>query len=166
MNNTTPLALKTADLCDAHADRLQVATPLLTDFGGAIAFTGVISTVQCFEDNSLVRDALETQGHGRVLVVDGGGSLRCALVGSQLAALAEKNGWAGIVVHACIRDSSALAKTRIGIKALATHPRKSVKKGVGQCDVLVRFADVMFSPGEYLFADEDGIIISAKPLLD
>jgi regulator of ribonuclease activity A len=166
MKPIVPPEFKTADLCDAHSANLQVALPLLANFGALTAFQGEISTVQCFENNSLVRDALETAGDGRVLVVDGYGSLRCALIGDQLAALAERNGWAGIIVHGCVRDSEALAKTRIGIRALASHPRKSIKEGTGQRDVTVRFADVTFLPGEYLYADRDGIVISSKPLLD
>ncbi len=142
-----------------------MAEPLLADFGGIVAFHGAISTVQCFEDNTLVRAAFEAKGNGRVLVVDGGGSLRCALIGDLLAALAEENGWAGALVYGCVRDSAALAHTRIGIKALAVNPRKSVKQGAGQRDIPVRFADVTFSPGDYVYADEDGIVVSRKPLL-
>jgi regulator of ribonuclease activity A len=157
---------KTADLCDTHSTGVQVAEPLLADFGAITSFHGQISTILCFEDNSLVREALETNGNGRVLVVDGGGSLRCALIGDQLATLAAKNGWSGAVVYGCVRDASVLATTRMAIKALATHPRKSLKQGAGQHDIPVRFLGVSFTPGDYLYADEDGIVVSRNPLLD
>ena len=157
---------KTADLCDAHGDDLQVCAPLFRDFGGCRVFYGPVSTVQCFEDNSLVREALETEGKCGVLVVDGGGSLRCALLGDQLAVLAEKNGWAGVIINGCVRDSSALAVTSIGIKALATSPRKSIKLGAGEVKLRLRFADVTFTPGHYVYADEDGIVIASRALVD
>lgn len=155
---------KTTDLCDEHSDKLQIAEPMFADFGGNIAFHGEISTVKCFEDNSLVRAAFETPGKGRVLVIDGGGSLRCALIGDQIAELAQKSGWAGAIVNGCIRDSAATADIAFGLKALATHPRRSFKKGQGERDIAVHFADVTFSPGHHVYADEDGIIVSAKPL--
>ena len=154
----------TADLYDAHGEALRVAAPLFRDFGGASSFEGPIATCKVFEDNSLVRAALEEPGRGRVLVVDGGGSLRCALVGDMLGALGQKNGWAGIVVYGCVRDSDALGEIPIGIKAIATNPRKSVKKGEGERDVLVRFADVAFKPGDYLYADRDGIVVADAAL--
>lgn len=157
---------KTADLGDLHGDELQFAAPLLGNYGGLLVFQGVVTTVQCFEDNTLVRETLEAQGDGRVLVVDGGGSTRCALLGDKLAMLAEENGWAGVVVYGCVRDASALAKAAIGVRAIATHPRKSVKRGAGQRDVAVRFVDVTFSPGDYLYSDEDGMVVSAKTLLN
>jgi regulator of ribonuclease activity A len=156
---------KTADLGDLHGDELQFAAPLLGNYGRLLVFQGPVTTVQCFEDNSLVREALEEPGRGRVLVVDGGGSTRCALLGDQLAVLAEHNVWSGVVVYGCVRDVSALAKTAIGVRAIATHPRKSIKHGAGQRDVAVRFADVVFSPGDYLYSDEDGMVVSARPLL-
>lgn len=155
---------KTCDLCDQHADDLQIAEPMFGDFGGRIAFCGPIATVKVFEDNVLVREALEEPGQGRVLVVDGGGSLRCALLGDRLAALAEENGWAGVVVNGCIRDSSAVAEVDLGVKALGVHPLKSVKRGVGERDVPVRFAGVGFVPGHYLYADEDGLLVAQRAL--
>ncbi len=156
---------KTADLCDAHAEALQVAEPIFADFGGHIAFSGRISTLKAFEDNSLVRRAFEEPGEGRVLVVDGGGSLRCAMVGDQLAALAAKNGWSGVIVNGCIRDSAAIAETALGVKALATHPLKTVKRNEGQRELPVRFAGVSFVPGHYVYADEDGVVVSEQPLV-
>jgi regulator of ribonuclease activity A len=153
---------KTTDLCDADAD-LQVAEPLLRHYGGAQRFAGPISTLKVFEDNSLVRSALEEPGQGRVLVVDGGGSLRCALVGDQLGALAMQNGWVGIVVYGCVRDVAELAQMPLGVLALANHPRRSMKRGEGQRDVAVRFAGVLFTPGQYLYADADGIVVAEAP---
>ena len=119
---------KTADLCDEHSDTLSVAAPMFRDYGQRISFDGQITTVKCFEDNSLVREQLETQGNGRVLVVDGGGSMRCAMVGDMLAKLGADNNWSGILVYGCIRDSGVIATIDIGVKAMATHPLKSVKK--------------------------------------
>jgi regulator of ribonuclease activity A len=156
--------IKTTDLCDAHEGNVSVCSPVFQRFGGAGAFHGVISTVKCFEDNSKVREALSAPGNGKVLVVDGGGSLRCALVGDQLALLAEKNGWTGIVVFGCIRDSEAMGQVPIGVRALATHPLRSLTGGVGEIDVPVVFAGVTFVPGHHLYADADGVIVSAKAL--
>ena len=155
----------TADLYDQHGEALQIASPIFRDYGGDIAFEGMVVTLKVFEDNSLVRSALEERGDGRVLVVDGGGSLRCALVGDMLAELGRKNGWAGIVVYGCVRDAEVMSKMSIGIKALATNPRKSVKKGDGTRDVTLRFADLVVEAGQYLYADRDGIVI-AKHKLD
>ena len=134
--------------------------------GGAPAFGGPIATVQVLEDNVLVRQALEEPGQGRVLVIDGGGSLRCALLGDMLATLARDNGWAGVIVNGCVRDSQAIAGLAIGVMALATHPRKSEKLGQGARDVPVTFAGVTFGPGEMVYADRDGIVVATRPLLD
>ncbi|MBF5043193.1 RraA family protein [Aggregicoccus sp. 17bor-14] len=160
-------AFTTADLCDAHAGEpdFQVAEPGFLDFGARRSFHGAIATVRAPEDNSLVREALEEPGGGRVLVVDGGGSRRCALVGDMLAALAQKNGWAGVLVNGCIRDAGEVARTAVGVKALGTHPLKSGKRNEGQRDVEVRFAGVTFRPGAHLYADVDGVVVSAKALL-
>ena len=162
--------VQTADLCDQHESKLRdgslrVATPLFHTYGGRRRFHGPIATLKLFEDNSLVRSALESAGGGRVLVVDGGGSLRCALVGDQLAQLGVKNGWAGILVNGCIRDSRAIGEMDIGVLALATHPQKSVKKGIGEADVAVTFAGISFRPGEYLYADDDGVIVAQDALV-
>ncbi len=154
----------TADLYDAHGEKLRVLAPLFRDFGATRAFCGPVSTVKVFEDNSLVRAALEEAGEGRVLVVDGGGSLRCALVGDNLAVLGRDNGWAGIVVYGCIRDAAPIGEIAIGVKAIATNPRKSIKKGEGDRDVTVRFAEVSIAPGDYLYADEDGIVLADSRL--
>jgi regulator of ribonuclease activity A len=156
---------KTADLCDEHSDSLKIAQPLFNDYGKKISFGGEISTVKCFEDNSLVRSQLEQPGNGRVLVVDGGGSTRCAMVGDILAQMGADNGWSGIIVYGCIRDSGVIATINIGLKALGTLPLKSVKKGEGDIDITVHFADVDFVPGQFAYADEDGIILSPRALV-
>lgn len=154
----------TADLSDAHPAAAVVDAELaLIDLGGVIAFHGTISTVRCYEDNSLVRAALEESGAGRVLVVDGSGSRRCALVGDQLAALGRDNGWAGVVVHGCVRDAAELDRTALGIKALGVHPKRSTKRGLGERDVAVSFGGVTFEPGSWLAADADGILVLPEP---
>jgi len=159
------MSFTTPDLYDANESDVQVAEPAFRAYGGMARFSGAIATLKLHEDNSLVRTALESPGNGRVLVIDGGGSLRCALVGDQLALLAIKSGWVGIIVNGCIRDSVEIGGMSIGIRALATNPRKSVKKGAGDRDIAVSFAGVTFRPGEYVYVDEDGILVSAKPLL-
>ena len=150
----------TADLCDALDDRAAVAEPGFTDFGGHPRFSGIIKTVRCPDDNSLVRRALEQPGTGRVLVVDGGGLRSCALLGDQLATLAQKNGWSGVVINGCVRDTEELAAIPIGIRALGSHPRKSRKRGLGEADTAVLFAGVKFEPGSYLYADRDGMLVT------
>jgi len=155
----------TTDLCDAAAPgTLRVAAPIFRSYGGKSAFHGRITTLKLFEDNGLVRQVLGTPGNGRVLVIDGGGSLRSALLGDQLAALAVNNGWAGVVVWGCIRDSAAISGMDLGVLALATHPQKTVKNNLGEADVLLHFADIDFRPGEWLYADADGLIVSAAQL--
>jgi len=151
------MSFATADLYDEHEENLRIATPMFNDYGSA-------STVKVFEDNSLVRAALEESGGGRVLIVDGAASLRCALLGDMLAVLGKDNGWQGIIVYGCIRDSAVIAGIDIGVKALNTNPRKSVKKGVGERDIAVTFADVTINPGDYIYADEDGVVISVEKL--
>ncbi|MES2960345.1 MAG: ribonuclease E activity regulator RraA [Pseudomonadota bacterium] len=159
-------AHSTCDLCDTHrADTsgdFRVLPPLWREFGGLAAFNGAVSTVQCFEDNSLVREALESPGAGRVLVVDGGGSLRSALVGGNLAALAQKNGWTAIVVDGCVRDVAELAACAVGVRALALCPVPPAKRGTGQRDVPVRLQGVPVRPGDWLCADADGIVVLAR----
>ncbi len=158
------MSFKTADLCDHFSDRLQIADEPMGDFGGLGAFSGVIETVKAFEDNSKVRECVESAGKGKVLVVDGGASMRRAMLGDQLAAKAVKNGWAGIVINGCIRDSADIAEMEIGVKALGTHPLKTEKLGAGSHNVPVRFAGVNFIPGHYLYADEDGLVVSETAL--
>ncbi|WP_269531055.1 ribonuclease E activity regulator RraA [Chitinimonas sp. BJYL2] len=158
------MTFQTTDLSDDHGDKVQVADPLFRHFGGRARFAGPIATLKVFEDNSLVRSTLETPGHGRVLVVDGGGSLRCALVGGQLGELAVQNGWSGIVVFGCVRDTVELQAQDVGIYALAAHPKKSVKKGEGSEGLIVHFAGVRFVPGHWLYADEDGMVLAPESL--
>jgi regulator of ribonuclease activity A len=159
------MTIQTADLCDANEDKVSVVSPMFRSFGGRSAFGGPISTLKLFEDNALVRKALESAGNGRVLVIDGGGSMRCALVGDQLAELGVKNGWGGIVVYGCIRDSTAIGAMDIGVFALGTHPRKTVKRKNGEADLPVTFGGVTFVPGHFLYADEDGVVVCATPLI-
>ena len=161
--------LLTADLCDTYEDllqdgRLRVVEAMFGSYGGRAAFHGPIATIKLFEDNGLVRQTLQTAGNGRVLVIDGGGSLRRALVGDQLATLALQNNWAGIVVNGCIRDTVAIGDMDIGVLALDTHPRKTAKKGQGEAEVAVHFGGVSFHPGEWLYADEDGVLVSVSAL--
>lgn len=155
----------TADLCDQYAAAVEVAEPMLRHFGGRRRFCGRISTVRAFEDNSLVRAALERPGDGGVLVVDGGGSQRCALVGDRLGLLAVDNGWSGIVVYGAVRDSVALGQLELGLLALGTNPMKSIKRNEGQRDVAVRFAGVYFTPGHFVYADGDGLLVAEGPLV-
>jgi regulator of ribonuclease activity A len=155
----------TADLCDEFGDSVQVCEPIFHAFGGRHAFSGPVSTVRCFEDNSRVREAVESAGQGRVLVVDGGGSRRRALLGDKLGLAAVRNGWAGVIIHGCIRDSAELGRMDLGIRALGTMPLRSEKRGEGERDVPVRFAGVTFRPGDFVFVDEDGIILSHQPLV-
>jgi len=154
----------TTDLCDAHEANVRVAAPIFRSFGGKPAFHGPIATLKIFEDNGLVRKTLDTPGNGRVLVIDAGGSLRCAVLGDQLAMLAVNNDWAGVVVWGCIRDSQAIATMDLGVLALATHPQKTVKKNLGDSEVKVSFAGIDFVPGEWLYADADGLIVSSGEL--
>lgn len=158
------MSLATADLYDAHEGKVQVGESLWRDYGGRTAFHGEVLTLRVFEDNSLVRRALEQSGRGRVLVVDGGGSLRCALVGDLLGLLGVDNGWAGIILNGCVRDSKALSSLALGIKALGTNPRKSVKKGQGEEGVEVQFGGLSYRPGQWVYCDEDGILLSDSPL--
>lgn len=158
------MSFATADLYDQFADQVQVALPMFNDYGNKRKFSGPISTLKVYEDNSLVRSALEEKGEGRVLVVDGGGSLRCALVGDMLAKIGQENGWQGIIVYGCIRDSALIANMDIGVKALNTNPKKSVKKGQGKRDIAVEFANIRFGPGDFIYADEDGVLVANEKL--
>lgn len=160
-----PLSVSTPDLCDQYEDDVQVLEPLLSHYGAVSNFYGSISTVQCFEDNSLVAQQVKSPGLGRVLVIDGGASMRCSLLGDQLAAAALANGWAGIVINGCLRDVEIIAPMSIGIMAIAAIPRKTVKAGKGSLDMPVTFAGVEFSPGHYLYADQSGVIVAKKNVL-
>lgn len=163
------LPAPTADLCDAHeaalkSGSLRVLPPIFQNYGGEAEMAGPVATLKCFEDNSMVRKALESPGQGRVLVVDGGGSDRCALVGGNLGLLAVKNGWAGVIVNGCVRDTIELSECAVGIWAMASHPRRSDRQGVGQADVVLDMAGVRVSPGNWCYADADGILVSDNKL--
>ncbi|MEX0812513.1 MAG: ribonuclease E activity regulator RraA [Chitinophagales bacterium] len=159
------MQFKTADLSDEHREILQVAQPIFLSFGAKPKFCGEIVTVKLFEDNVLAKEQLGKDGTGKVLVVDGGGSERVALMGDNVAALAIKNGWEGVVIFGCIRDAADIDEMGIGIRAIGTHPFKSHKKGEGDVQITVQFAGCTFQPGHFLYADEDGLIISPKKLL-
>jgi regulator of ribonuclease activity A len=159
------MPVATADLCDEFGAEVRVAEPLFRDWGGSVAFAGPVETLRVIEDNALVRQVLESPGRGRVLVLDGGGSLRSALVGGNLAALACQNGWTGIVVHGCVRDTDEIRALPLGVKALQAVPRKSGKSGAGEQGVPVTFAGVTFSRGCHLYADRDGIVVAERDLL-
>lgn len=154
----------TADLFDAAGDRCQSCSLQLRQFGARRAFAGRIRTIRCHADNALVRRALETPSASEVLVVDGGGFLGAALLGDQLAALGFKNGWSGVVIHGAVRDAVALGQINFGVKALGTNPRRGEKRGLGEQDVVVEFGGVTFTPGHWLYSDDDGILVAAGPL--
>jgi len=156
---------QTADLCDVHAGIIKVADPIFRNYGEKMSFGGEVETVKVHEDNVLVREALNHSGVGKVLIVDGGGSTRCALVGDKIAQLAIDNGWLGIIVYGCIRDSAVIKDMPIGIKALNTHPLKSIKQGRGDKNIPVNFAGITFFPAHYVYADADGIIVAEKALV-
>ena len=160
---TIPTAVRdsftTCDLSDELGDQARVIGSEFLDFGGRRKFTGAAATIKCFEDNSLVRRMVKSPGAGRVLVVDGGGSRRCALLGDMLAKEALNNGWAGLIIDGCVRDCAELATLDIGIKARGATPRRSVKNGEGQVDLEIEVAGVILRPGDMVFADADGIII-------
>ena len=163
------MSFATTDLCDANPELLEdgslaVLPPVFRHFGRRIRFAGPAATLKVFEDNALVRATLETPGDGRVLVVDGGGSLRRALVGGQLGLLAQNNGWAGIVIDGCVRDTEELDACDVGIRALAAMPRRSARNGVGERDIRVQIAGVAVAPGDWVYADADGILVASRQL--
>jgi regulator of ribonuclease activity A len=163
-NEEQHVTFKTADLYDANLDAVQVLKPVLRSFGGVQTFSGTAVTVKCFEDNSRVKEATAQPGAGRVLMVDGGGSLRCALLGDLLAAAAVRNGWAGIIIHGCVRDTAALATMQLGVLALAATPRKSERRDEGQRDTVIDLAGVRIHPGDFVYADADGVLVSRHAL--
>nr|WP_050181817.1 ribonuclease E activity regulator RraA [Domibacillus robiginosus] len=156
--------VKTADLCDEYAEELTLVGLELKSYGGRKQFHGPISTVQVFEDNVLVKEALQTIPSGHVLVVDGGGSRNCALVGDLLGAIAEERKLAGMIINGCVRDTAELAEQTIGVLALGSNPFKSVKKGEGERDISVTFGGAEFVPGQYVYVDEDGVLLAEKPV--
>jgi regulator of ribonuclease activity A len=149
----------TSDLYDQFGERLRVLPPLFQDFGGRARFSGEVVTVHCFEDNSRVKELLSTPGAGKVLVVDGGGSLRCALMGDLIAGEALANAWEGVVIYGCVRDRAALKELALGIRAMGSNPRKSVRRGEGQTQLPIEIGGVACRPADRLVADEDGIVL-------
>ena len=160
------MTLATADLCDAHPDKVKVCQTPFRSFGQVAAFHGPIRTLSVLDDNALVRQLLEKPGQGAVLVVNGGGSLKRALVGDNLAKLAIDNGWAGIVVHGAIRDSGVINTMDVGVKALGAVPLRADRDAIGEIDIPTAFGGVIFTPGDWLYADEDGVVVSAQRLHD
>lgn len=162
----------TCDLLDDHPElELQVLSPSLDgkafkSYGARKSFAGQIVTVKCFEDNSRVKELLATDGRGKVLVVDGGASMRCALMGDMIAESAVKNHWNGVVIYGCVRDVDAIADLDLGVHALAAIPRKSHRQGIGEVDIAVYFGGVNFISGEYIYADNNGIVVSQQALVD
>ncbi|KAB0463003.1 MULTISPECIES: ribonuclease E activity regulator RraA [Vibrio] len=154
----------TSALCDIYIDQVDVVEPMFSNFGGRASFAGQVTTLKCFEDNALIRSVLEQDGLGRVLLIDGGGSLRKALIDAEIALLAEDNEWEGIVVYGCVREVDELEDMNLGIQALASIPVGASQESIGEVDVPVNFGSVTFLPEDYLYADNTGIILSAEPL--
>ena len=159
------MPIVTPDLCDDFPDLVKVVQPMFNNYGGKASFGGEIVTVKCFEDNSIVKAQVDKSGVGKVMVVDGGGSYRAALLGDMLAEKAANNGWEGLIIYGCIRDVDVIGKTPLGVQALATHPKKTEKKGIGELNVEVTFGGVTFKPGEFAYADNNGVIVSAEKLI-
>jgi len=154
----------TPDICDTHDNEIKVLHPIFNSYGGKSSFYGQIVTIKCYEDNSLVKEQAAKPGYGRVLVVDGGGSLRRALLGDMIAENAVKNGWSGFVIFGCIRDCDEIASLNLGVKALNTIPVKTDKRGIGDLNVAVTFAGQTLSPDEWIYCDNNGIVVSPKKL--
>ncbi|MBC7445192.1 MAG: ribonuclease E activity regulator RraA [Polaromonas sp.] len=168
MNRSAPIAFATADLCDAHKNDMsglfRVLPPVFRNFGGLTRFCGPVATVKCFEDNLSVKAAVDSPGEGRVLVVDGGASVRRALLGGNLGAAAASNGWAGVVIDGCVRDVAELAQCAVGIRALAAMPLPPEKRQSGLRDIAVQVQGLWVRPGDWLYADDDGMVVMAPPL--
>ncbi len=158
------MKISTPDLCDAYPDSVNIAEPIFRSYGAKPSFGGQIVTVKCFEDNSRVKELAATNGNAKVMVVDGGGSLKRALLGDLIAESARENNWEGVIINGCIRDVDVIADIGIGVKALNCIPLKTERKGLGETNIPVSFAGVIFNPGEYVYSDETGIIVSASEL--
>jgi len=154
----------TPDLCDTYPELVQAVEPMFANYGGIDSFGGEIVTVKCFEDNSKVKELVDKPGEGKVMVVDAGGSFRCAMLGDMLAEKAVKNGWSGIIMYGCVRDVDILGELELGVQALGSHPMKSLKKGIGEEGLDVTFGGVTFKQGQYVYADNNGVITSPEPL--
>lgn len=159
------MSTSTPDLCDRHPEHVRVAEPMFRNYGGRDFFAGRIVTVKCFEDNSRVKEQVAQAGAGKVLVVDGGGSMRRALLGDLLAAQALANGWEGILVYGCVRDVQIIAGLALGVQALGSHPMKTDKRGIGDVDVALTFAGLTFLPGQWMYADANGVMVADRDLL-
>lgn len=156
--------IPTCDICDDHRDLVTPLPPIFSDYGGRPFFHGPVRTVKCFEDNSKVKAMLKTPGEGAVLVVDGGASVRRALVGGNVAASAAENGWAGVIVYGAVRDRLELADVDVGLRALALYPIPTLKRDVGEMDIPIDIENVRITPGDYVYADEDGIVFGPRAL--
>ncbi|MCM3706980.1 MULTISPECIES: ribonuclease E activity regulator RraA [Cytobacillus] len=156
---------KTADLCDDHSQELRICQQEFKSYGQKRKFSGPIFTVRVFEDNVLVKEALESVPEGSVLVVDGGGSKRCALMGDRLGGIAQSRKLAGVIIYGCVRDTVELGSLDTGILALGSNPLKSRKEGKGDSSIPITFGGIDWKPGEYVYADEDGVILSSLPLI-
>jgi regulator of ribonuclease activity A len=161
----TRTEFSTADLYDDFADRCCSCETQFRQYGGRREFSGQIRTIKCLDDNTLLRQMLETHSDGEVLVVDGSGSLGSALIGDVIAALGAKAGWSGVIIFGAIRDVRALSGVDFGVKALGSNPKKSAKRGAGQTDVVVSFGGISFTPGDWLYSDDDGILVSSEKLI-
>jgi len=159
MNYVTP------DLCDQHPELVRVLEPIFTNYGGRASFGGEVVTIKCYEDNSLVKEQAGTDGRGKVLVVDGGGSLRKALLGDMIAENAVKNNWVGLIIFGCIRDVDAISELNLGVQAINSIPLKTEKRGIGDLNVPLQFAGVTIQPGEFIYADNNGVIVANKSLV-
>ena len=156
--------LSTPDLCDARESEVRVLEPIFNNYGGVKSFFGPGVTIKCHEDNSVVKELVSTPGNGQVIVMDGGGSMRRAILGDMLAEKAAQNGWAGLVINGCIRDVDEIGQTNLGVKALNVHPMKTDKRGIGDLNVPVQMAGQIIQPGEWIYADNNGVIVSAQKL--
>ena len=158
------MAFSTPDICDDYLVDLQVLEPIFSEYGASEQFSGEIVTIKCFEDNTLLKKTLGTDGTGKVMIVDGGGSLRRALLGDMLAAMAVDNGWQGVLINGCVRDVEIIKTIKLGVRALNCHPVRSDKRNEGQLNVPIAFAGANIMPGQYLYADENGILIANSKL--
>lgn len=156
--------LTTPDLCDAHDEKVRVLEPIFNNYGGIKSFFGPAVTIKCHEDNSVVKELVSRPGQGQVIVMDGGGSMRRAILGDMLAEKAAQNGWAGLIINGCIRDVDEIGQTNLGVKAVNVHPMKTDKRGIGDLNVPVQMAGQTIHPGEWVYADNNGIIVSASEL--
>ncbi|MGH7885796.1 MAG: ribonuclease E activity regulator RraA [Thermodesulfobacteriota bacterium] len=157
--------ISTPDLCDEYPEFVRVVEPIFVNLGGMESFGGEIVTIKCFEDNSLVKETANSPGDGRIIVVDGGGSMRRALCGDLVAESAMNNGWAGFIIYGCIRDVDEISEMKIGMQALGVIPIKTEKRGIGDLNIPVTFGGVTFIPGEFVYADNNGIVLSSKKLI-